>query len=539
MPPPSASEFALFQKLANPNKTDFSRRVAVPNPFQRAVQSQFKAKSTVSRHSRNSGRRSRSRSSSSSSRRSRSSSRSRHSRRSSRSSVSSKGSRRSGGGGALGFSPSFPTHHESDKDSAEEVTLEKQGYLLELTKFKQQGIELTRAYTMDDSLGDIQFEYERIKSNLATVNNVALIRDTLGFVFQGIEMANHKWGPILQLDGWADSLMQDRQRYDHVLERLYKKHWRLGSHVSPEAEFGWLIGSSMVKHHLKMKASGGANPSPSASGGGGGGSKFNLSSMLGILGNVGGLMGGGGGMAAMMGGARPAGPPGAMRPPVVHSAPPTPVQHPNHPNAPPMRPVMRPPSSSSVVGKDAPMPRADFAPGLHQPNQHHQPPPPHHQPPPSHHHSAPPAAAPDMRSQEEIRALRAQLEDERRQMHHMQSVMMNMRDEIRVNKQTQEQMERVVRNQSHAPPPLVVKPATPALPQQPPAPRAASKPVVMQAEPKVVSDDSESGSAPDAPDSDDTEDDKQVSIVGGMKRGGRRGAATGARKAVAALKLDL
>jgi uncharacterized membrane protein len=134
----------------------------------------------------------------------------------------------------------------------------------------------------------------------------------------------------------------------------------------------------------------------------------------------------------------------------------------------------------------------------------------------------------------------------------MQSAMMNMRDEMRVSKQTQEQMERVVRNQAAAAVPRhqVVAPIVAVAAdsdkgdkgdkgravQPPPAPRAASRPVVTK---EVVSSDESGRSSGSEPNSEDVEDDKQVSIVGGMKRGGRRGAAAGARKTVAALKLDL
>lgn len=430
--------------------------------------------------------------------------------------------------------------------------MEKQGYLLELQKFQgpPYNIKLTREYTMDDSLGDIQFEYDRIKSNLTTANNVALIRDTLGFVFTGIESANHRWGPILQLDGWADSFIEDRQRYDHVLERLYKKHWRLGN-MSPEAEFGWLIGSSMVKHHLKLKINGGklpekqasadAKPAPT-------GSKFNLGSMLGMV--MGGLGGGGGGLGGLGGALGGGG--GPMRPPVVHSAPPTPMhppapmQHANHPNAPPMRPIMRPPSSSnSFIGKDAPLPRADFTPGQHMRDRDQPPSGTHHvqhQPHPGQQHPGQQhAPAVDTRAQDEIRALRAQLDEERRRMGHMQSTMMSMRDEIQVNKQAQQQMERVVRNQA-------APPASSAMPPVAPGPIVARAPppvVAARAPPRIDvapgKEDSGEASSEDAPESSgDVDEDKQVSITGGMKRGGRRtGGAAAGRKALTALKLDL
>ena len=138
-----------------------------------------------------------------------------------------------------------------------EINSEKQGYLLELMKFKKQDVEMTRKYTMEDSLEDIQFEFDRIRTHLETVNNVNMIRDGLMFAFQGIEFANKQFGPVLQLNGWSQAAKKDKQKYNHVIERLYKKHWRHGN-MSPETEFGWLIGSSMLKHHFKCKLLGGS-----------------------------------------------------------------------------------------------------------------------------------------------------------------------------------------------------------------------------------------------------------------------------------------
>lgn len=152
---------------------------------------------------------------------------------------------------------------EVDASLKVEIASEKQGFLLELLKFKNQGIDMTRTYTMDDELSDIQFECDRIRTHLETVNNVNMIRDGLMFAFQGIEFANKQFGPVLQLDGWSANARKDKQKYNHVIERLYKKHWRYGN-MTPEVEFGWLIASSMLMHHFKSKFMGGALKSSSS-----------------------------------------------------------------------------------------------------------------------------------------------------------------------------------------------------------------------------------------------------------------------------------
>lgn len=349
MAAPTSSEFALFQKLANPQKTDFSK----PTAFRAAVHQQLQhpvipastypppmdARSTHSASSRSS--------------RSSRSTRSSRSSRSGRSQINSGAYQGGGGGEAAEDMPFFgnfaqpPVNPAIDAQLHAEIEREKQGYLLELTKFKDDGIELTRDYTMDDALVDIQFEYDRIKTHLETKTNVAFVSDMLMFGFQGIEMANQKWGPILELNGWAASVQEDKPKYNRVVERLYKKHWRYGS-MSPEAEFAWLVGSSMVKHHLKNKWGLRTDGGGGGSGGGGGlGNMFNtLSGAMRFMPG-----GGGGGPPAMPSMQAPAGNAGSRpimtRPNVRHFATPPPI-----PSAPPA-PAPAPAPVDATVGKDA------------------------------------------------------------------------------------------------------------------------------------------------------------------------------------------
>ena len=307
---PTPSEFALFQKLANPQKTDFSK----PAVFRQAVHSQVfsQARGSMAPPPPPSAPPGRNRSlmmsrvakvdeessstSSRSSRHSRHSRSSRHSRHSSPSrspepphphpfaafagsGLSEMSANNYGGHGLFHEgAPGFAQSHPVDAHLQAEIEREKQGYLLELMKYKTDGIQLTRDYTMDDSLVDIQFEFDRIKNQLETVSNVAFVRDMLFLGFQGIELANSKWGPVLELQGWSGAVQEDKEKYNRVLERLYKKHWRFGS-MSPEAEFGWLIGSSMVRHHISKKWGLSTGSSSSSKGGGGGG--FNPLNMMG------------------------------------------------------------------------------------------------------------------------------------------------------------------------------------------------------------------------------------------------------------------
>ena len=137
-----------------------------------------------------------------------------------------------------------------------EVEYEKQAFLIELERMRQNGIEATRRFSMRDSLEEIEFECSRLKHIADTKNAVRFMRDSMHLAFSGIEFANGKYGPFLQLDGWSAELgteMNTNPKFDNVCEKLYKKHWRRGGSIAPEIELGVLIMSSMAMHHFRTR----------------------------------------------------------------------------------------------------------------------------------------------------------------------------------------------------------------------------------------------------------------------------------------------
>lgn len=153
--------------------------------------------------------------------------------------------------------PAYPSSYPSaftnrHPTCVEEIQREKQGYLLELEKWKMQGITTTKQFSMNDSLDDIQFEYDRIKMNMDTVSGVNFMKDAMKLMFTGVELANSKMGPILQLDGWSSEVTSDMQKYNNCLEKIYKKHWRKGS-MAPESELAFMVVGSMLVFHFKAK----------------------------------------------------------------------------------------------------------------------------------------------------------------------------------------------------------------------------------------------------------------------------------------------
>lgn len=141
-----------------------------------------------------------------------------------------------------------------DRDLAwQDEMLEKQDVLLELERLqKQQNVRLSRRYTLDDKLADMQFEVRRHLSHLDESSMVRTMGDGIKLACTGLELANGKLGPFLELDGWTSKVTADMSRYESSLSKLYRKYWRR-SNTSPEMELAFALVGSVAMHHFKSK----------------------------------------------------------------------------------------------------------------------------------------------------------------------------------------------------------------------------------------------------------------------------------------------
>ena len=145
-----------------------------------------------------------------------------------------------------------PSQVKHTATSSQDEKLEKQGYLIELSNLKQKGVELSREFTMDDSLEELEFEVSKQNNNISTRNTVIFMRDMLRIIINGLEISNNRFGPFLSINGWSESCTQDMQKYEHSLEKIYKLYFRK-SQMSPIMELAWLIFGSMIAWHFKSK----------------------------------------------------------------------------------------------------------------------------------------------------------------------------------------------------------------------------------------------------------------------------------------------
>ena len=212
---------------------------------------------------------------------------------------------RYGGGGS--------SYRRSRDSRAEEI--EKKDYLMAMEKMKMQGITLTKQYTMDDSLVDIQYEFERHNLNLESIQKVETSKSYIRILAVVIVVVNHFTGRHLKLVGWTERLSRDldNPKYFMALEEMCRSMHRRGP-PSPWIQLAIMFVSSIFVTHVNNQWGLGIGGGNQGSGGNGGGSAAQpkdsgggLGGLLGSLGgiNLGSVLGTVGNMFGAGGGAGP------------------------------------------------------------------------------------------------------------------------------------------------------------------------------------------------------------------------------------------
>jgi len=110
----------------------------------------------------------------------------------------------------------------------------------------------SRIFDQDSSMRSVELEFNRQKVAADTANATVFMKNILMMLFTGIEMANKRFGPWLELNGWSGSCQRDMDKYDAPLSRIYARIFRHGS-INPFLELGMLVGGSLIMYHAQQK----------------------------------------------------------------------------------------------------------------------------------------------------------------------------------------------------------------------------------------------------------------------------------------------
>jgi hypothetical protein len=150
--------------------------------------------------------------------------------------------------------------------SMENSLQRKQELLYKLDRLDKMGYHASRKYTMNNTLEEIKYEYDRLKKQRDADNAIKFSRKMLMAFVSGTEFLNDRFDPIgLQLSGWSEAIMEDLPSYDEVFEELHEKY-KTKVQMAPELKLLWMVGSSAFMFHLTNSM---FNPIKGRGGGGG------------------------------------------------------------------------------------------------------------------------------------------------------------------------------------------------------------------------------------------------------------------------------
>lgn len=147
------------------------------------------------------------------------------------------------------LNPDKPVHHQPQM-SKEELLREKFKYLRKLETLETKGVTLTKKYSMESPLAEMQGEYEMIMEEKAKQNSVKFQGNMLMACINGIEFLNNRFDPFdIKLEGWSDQVNENLSDYDDVFAELYDKYKSRAS-LAPELKLLFQLGGSAMMVHM-------------------------------------------------------------------------------------------------------------------------------------------------------------------------------------------------------------------------------------------------------------------------------------------------
>ena len=134
--------------------------------------------------------------------------------------------------------------------SREEMMREKFKFLRKLEALEKKGVELTKKYTMESNLMEMQGEYEMIMEEKGRQNSVKFQGQMMMAIINGLEFLNNKFDPFdIRLDGWGEQINENITDYDDIFGELHDKYKSKAS-MSPELKLLFQLGGSAMMVHM-------------------------------------------------------------------------------------------------------------------------------------------------------------------------------------------------------------------------------------------------------------------------------------------------
>ena len=134
--------------------------------------------------------------------------------------------------------------------SREETLKRKFEILRKLDKLEHKGARLSKKYTMDSNLDEMEGEYEMIIAEKERSNSVKFQGKMLMAAVTGLEYLNNRFDPFdVNLDGWAESVNENIDDYDEIFAELHEKY-KSKAKMAPELKLLFQLAGSGIMVHM-------------------------------------------------------------------------------------------------------------------------------------------------------------------------------------------------------------------------------------------------------------------------------------------------
>jgi hypothetical protein len=135
------------------------------------------------------------------------------------------------------------------KSVSEEERKKKRDIITKLNRLSERGYELSKHYSLDNSLEEMEEEYERLCDAKRFTSSLEWQRGALVTLVNGLEMMNEKYDPFdVKLKGWSESVSESIESYDDIFEELYDKYKGRGG-MPPEVRLAFKLATSGFMIH--------------------------------------------------------------------------------------------------------------------------------------------------------------------------------------------------------------------------------------------------------------------------------------------------
>ncbi len=137
-----------------------------------------------------------------------------------------------------------------ESKTREEILQEKFKYVKLLEELEKKGVRLTKKYSMESNLQEMQGEYETIIAEKERKNSTKFQGRILTALITGVEFLNNKFDPFdIKLDGWSEQLNENLDDYDEIFAELHEKY-KSKAKMAPEIKLLFQLGASAMMVHM-------------------------------------------------------------------------------------------------------------------------------------------------------------------------------------------------------------------------------------------------------------------------------------------------